>query len=94
MGQSVNRVGEILAPYARKSYNKYYNDFMNNMAVELKTSINEEVIENMAKSFADRYMRKEIKDGVQTIQYQINTLNKIGALISDNQMNTNTICRA
>ncbi len=69
-GQSINGVDRILAPYVRKSYEKY------------KEQIIEEQVEiygiepDMAKveEIAWRRTKKEVKDGVQTIQYQINTL--------------------
>lgn len=69
-GQSINGVDRILAPYVRKSFEKY------------KEQIIEEQVEiydmkpDMSKveEIAWRRTRKEVKDGVQTIQYQINTL--------------------
>ena len=57
-----------LAPYVRKSYEKYLN--------EIKTSFSElgiEATEEQMKAEATRRTRKEVKDGVQTIQYQENT---------------------
>ncbi len=69
-GQSINGVDRILAPYVRKSFEKY------------KKQIIEEQIEiydmtpdmDKVDEIAWRRTRKEVKDGVQTIQYQINTL--------------------
>ncbi len=69
-GQSINGVDKILAPYVRKSYEKY------------KTQIIEEQVEiygikpdmEKVEEIAWRRTKKEVKDGVQTIQYQINTL--------------------
>ncbi len=69
-GQSINGVDRILAPYVRKSYEKY------------KKQIIEEQIEiygiepdmEKVEAIAWRRTKKEVKDGVQTIQYQINTL--------------------
>lgn len=62
-GTSINGIDRILAPYARKSYNKH-----------LKTMIEELGDVKKAYDIADRLTRKEIRDGVQTIQYQIFTL--------------------
>lgn len=69
-GQSINGVDRILAPYLRKSFEKY------------KKQVIEEQVEiygiepNMEKAEEIAWKRtaKEVKDGVQTIQYQINTL--------------------
>lgn len=62
-GTSINGIDRILAPYVRKSYNKH-----------LKTMIEELGDVEKAYKLADKLTRKEIKDGVQTIQYQIFTL--------------------
>lgn len=51
-----------LAPFVRISWQKYYNKYINRGESE----------EN-AKKYADADIKSEIKDGVQTIQYQINT---------------------
>ena len=51
-----------LAPFVRISYDKYYNKY-----------INRGMSKEDAKKFADEDLKQEIKDGIQTIQYQINT---------------------
>lgn len=56
-------IDSVLAPYAHKSYVKYYNKY-----------IERGFPQEDSKKYADEDMRKEIEDGVQTIQYQINTL--------------------
>lgn len=69
-GQSINGIDRILAPFVRKSYDKF-----------LATALEEQVEiygmepdEEKAKAIAWARTRKEVKDGIQTIQYQINTL--------------------
>lgn len=69
-GQSINGIDRILAPFAHKSYLKYYQQAL----LEQKEIYGIEVNEEKAKEVAIRRVRKEIKDGIQTIQYQINTL--------------------
>ncbi|MFM1539382.1 anaerobic ribonucleoside-triphosphate reductase [Helcococcus bovis] len=69
-GQSINGIDTILAPFVRKSYNKY---------LELVKEEQQEIygIEfdiEKAKKVAWKRTKKEVKDGIQTIQYQINTL--------------------
>ena len=69
-GQSINGIDRILAPYVRKSYDKYLELTMQEqvevygMTPDVKKA--EEIAWNRTK--------KEVKDGIQTIQYQINTL--------------------
>ncbi len=69
-GQSINGVDKILAPYVRKSFNKYKK-----LALEEQVDVyGIEPNEEKAEEIAWKRTRKEVKDGVQTIQYQINTL--------------------
>ena len=63
-GQSVDLIH--LGKYARKSYNK----FKKNLEDKYKGKIADDIIEDMAHDM----LKSEIKAGVQTIQYQINTL--------------------
>ena len=63
-GQSVDLIH--LGRYARKSYNK----FKKNLEEKYKGKITGDIIEEMAQDM----LKSEIKSGVQTIQYQINTL--------------------
>ncbi len=69
-GQSINGVDRILAPYVRKSFEKYKK-----RVIEEQVEIyNIEPDMDKVEEIAWRRTRKEVKDGVQTIQYQINTL--------------------
>jgi ribonucleoside-triphosphate reductase len=60
-----------LAPFVRESYNYYYFEALQEF---------EEVISNknkrqeVAKKIADKRTKKAVRDAVQTLQYQINTL--------------------
>lgn len=65
-GQSINGIDRILAPYVRKSYNRNL-DLINNSDVDLYYASDREAL-------AWNMTEREIRDGVQTIQYQINTL--------------------
>lgn len=69
-GQSINGVDRILAPYARKSYYKYLEAIVE----EQREVYGIEPDMEKAKLVAEKRTRKEIKDGIQTVQYQINTL--------------------
>ncbi len=70
-GQSINGVDQILAPYVRKSYKKYLAQVLEEQ--EEIYHLNLPDLE-AADKIAWKRTKKEIKDGVQTIQYQINTL--------------------
>lgn len=69
-GQSINGIDRILAPFVRKSYDKY----MAAALEEQQLIYGMDPDEDLAHQVAQRRTRKEIKDGIQTIQYQINTL--------------------
>lgn len=69
-GQSINGIDRILAPYVRKSYNKYLSQVIDEQKEIYGIEPNLEV----AKQIAWKRTKKEVRDGVQTIQYQINTL--------------------
>lgn len=69
-GQTINGVDRILAPFVRRSYKKYLNQALKEQ-VEIYGM---EPDQAKAEQVAWKRTRKEIKDGIQTIQYQINTL--------------------
>ncbi len=70
-GQSINGVDKILAPYVRKSYEKYVEQVKKEL-IEIYDIENPDM--SKVEEIAWRRTKKEVKDGVQTIQYQINTL--------------------
>ena len=63
-GQSVDMIH--LGKYVRKSYNKYKK----RLEDKYKGKISDEIIEDMVQDL----LKAEVRAGVQTIQYQINTL--------------------
>ena len=69
-GQSINGIDRILAPYVRKSFKKY----MSAVVEEQREVYGIEPDMEKAEEIAWKRTKKEIKDGIQTIQYQINTL--------------------
>ena len=69
-GQSINGIDRILAPFARKSYEKY----LKGVVEEQREVYGIEPDYAKAEEIAWKRTKKEIKDGIQTIQYQINTL--------------------
>ena len=69
-GQSINGIDRILAPYVRRSFDKYLKYALDDQEKIYGIEPNLE----KAKEVAWKRTRKEVKDGIQTIQYQINTL--------------------
>lgn len=69
-GQSINGIDRILAPFVRKSYDKILANVLEEQVEIYGIEPNLE----KAKEIAWKRTRKEVKDGIQTIQYQINTL--------------------
>ncbi len=69
-GQSINGVDRILAPYVRKSFKKYFKDALDDQV----NFYGMEPDEEKAEEVAWKRTRKEVRDGIQTMQYQINTL--------------------
>ena len=63
-GQSVDV--SHLGKYVRKSYNKFLK--------ELEEEFGDELTQDMREKIAKQRLKKEVAAGVQTIQYQINTL--------------------
>ena len=63
-GQSVDI--SHLGKYVRKSYEKFKK--------EIETEFGNELSKDMIEKLAQQRLRKEVSSGVQTIQYQINTL--------------------
>ncbi|PKK39754.1 Ribonucleotide reductase of class III (anaerobic), large subunit [Clostridiaceae bacterium JG1575] len=70
-GQSINGLDRILAPYVRKSYEKYLKQVLEEQR-EVYHLTEPDLV--AAEKIAWQRTKKEVKDGVQTIQYQINTL--------------------
>ena len=68
-GQSVNVAH--LGKYLRKTYDKYYKKYYNHFLEEGKSEKEAEVL---AKDFAKMRKEEDLVAGIQTVQYQINTL--------------------
>ena len=69
-GQSINGIDMILAPFVRKSFNKY----LSAVTEEQREIYGMEPDLEKAEEIAWKRTKKEVKDGIQTMQYQINTL--------------------
>ncbi len=68
-GQSISSVDRILAPYVRVSFEKNIKRIK-----EEADLVGLEIDKEQLEKIAWKRTKREVKDGVQTIQYQINTL--------------------
>lgn len=64
-GFTIPEVDKLLAPYAEKSYQKYYDEYMQIAAIEL---------ESMADDYATSKVRREMEQGFQSWEYRFNTV--------------------
>lgn len=72
-GFTIPRVDTILAPYAEKSYQKYYKEWYDNFADDLSEH-KEEWYENRADEYATSKVRREFEQGFQGWEYKFNTV--------------------
>lgn len=63
-----------LAPYVRKSYDNYIKEVASELYDCSFGNIDNEIFRENVEKIARKRLKKEIADGVQTIQYQLNTL--------------------
>lgn len=82
-GFTIPEVDKILAPYAEKSYNKYYQEFFNIYdSLDEYTKYDEadlskeqtKEIETLADAYAMKKVRREFEQGFQGWEYKFNTV--------------------
>lgn len=73
-GQSINGIDRIIAPFVAKSFAKHLKNTQAELSEIYQLDVSSPSIITKAKEAAWRRTRKEIADGIQTIQYQINTI--------------------
>lgn len=72
-GYTVPEVDKILAPYANKSYKKYYKEYMDIVdEIEYKQSI--EIHSEKACKYAMNKVERDFEQGWQGIEYKLNTV--------------------
>ena len=69
MGTSVPEIDSVLAPYVEKSYNKYLKDYK-----KIVYEVGGVYDENKANKYADEKTRREIQQGIQGLEYSLNTI--------------------
>ena len=80
-GFTVPEVDKILAPYAEKSYTKYYNEYIemssdvfNHCTPPDFMQFDIEESEKLAEEYAIRKLRRDFEQGWQGIEYKLNTV--------------------
>ena len=68
-GFTIPRIDTILAPYAKKSYNKYYNEYL-----EIKNDSTVETVRDEADQYAMKKVRRDMEQGFQALEYRFNTV--------------------
>ena len=64
-----------LAPFVRDSYNKYYEEVSKEFeSIHILGDLSSEEYENKIKEIAMQRTRKEVEAGVQTFNYQVNSM--------------------
>lgn len=72
-GFTVPEVDKILAPYAEKSYKKYYEEYMNIVdEIECRQPI--EIYSEKACDYATKRVKRDFEQGWQGIEYKLNTV--------------------
>ena len=72
-GYTVPEVDKILAPYAEKSYKKYYEEYIS-IAQEVETTLWDENLADCADNYATKKVRRDFEQGWQGIEYKLNTV--------------------
>lgn len=78
-GFTIPQVDKILAPYAQKSYDKYYKEYLDNAFEILDFDMNvyeakNEILTNKANFYATKKIRRDFEQGWQGIEYKLNTV--------------------
>ena len=79
-GYTVPEVDKILAPYAEKSYKKYYDEYINNFdeiyadVLMNYVGIDSFALVGLAEEYATEKVRRDFEQGWQGIEYKLNTV--------------------
>ena len=80
-GYTIPRVDTILAPYAEKSYQKYYHEYKDNCDVIFDNvpdggshNWDWDMVENLADEYATKKVRRDFEQGFQSWEYRFNTV--------------------
>ena len=72
-GFTIPQVDKILAPYAEKSYQKYYEEYRN-IAEDIEYEVPATAHHTKAEQYATKKVRREFEQGFQSWEYKFNTV--------------------
>lgn len=72
-GFTLPRIDTVLAPFAEKSYHKYYNEAME-MYSSANSNKSDKELAVMADQYAERKVRRDFEQGFQSWEYRFNTV--------------------
>ena len=72
-GFTIPQIDELLAPYAEKSYKKYFQDYLD-VALSIDDSIGDKELNLKADQYAITHLKRDIEQGFQGWEYKFNTV--------------------
>lgn len=72
-GYTISEIDKLLAPFAKKSYDKYYKEYLD-IANENETKISENELNEKAKSYAMKKVEREFEQGWQGLEMKLNSV--------------------
>lgn len=73
-GYTMPRIDTILAPYAEKSYQKYFDEYYDNVEKIEAEGIPIGIVDDLADKYATQKVRRDFEQGFQSWEYRFNTV--------------------
>lgn len=80
-GYTISEIDKLLAPYAEKSYNKYYSECLNNLLDAMKnlgqfplTDSQERYLETKSYEYAMKKVKRDFEQGWQGLEMKLNSV--------------------
>lgn len=80
-GYTISEIDKLLAPYAKKSYDKYYNESLNNLLDVMKdlsqfplTDSQERYLETKSYEYAMKKVKRDFEQGWQGLEMKLNSV--------------------
>lgn len=80
-GYTISEIDKLLAPYAEKSYNKYYSECLNNLLDAMKNlgelplaDFQERYLETKSNEYAMKKVRRDFEQGWQGLEMKLNSV--------------------
>lgn len=72
-GYTISEIDKLLAPYAEKSYIKYYDEYMS-IAGDAKSSADENLLKSLADEYAMKKITRDFEQGWQGLEMKLNSV--------------------